>query len=118
MQHHFAHGFDAYVINPRLQLDLLLQDESRKDIDIATDASVDDLIRLFNNALPSRDRTITAELEENGCHYRFYPTNLVKVRIRKPRWCASPTGFSTVLKGATAFHHAGLLLYAPHSGHV
>lgn len=70
-------GFDAYIINPRLQLSLL-QGHERKELDIATDMSVDDLMKLFTQAMPGRDHMVTAEFKEDDVLYRFHPTNMVE----------------------------------------
>lgn len=70
-------GFDAYIISPRLQLQLARKQE-RLELDIATDMSIDDLMRLFADAMPAKEPNVTAELQAGNAHYRFYPTNLVE----------------------------------------
>ncbi len=70
-------GFEAYIINPRMQESLIVG-QGTPEIDIATDMSVDDLIRQFNQAIPSREPYIIAELNEKGLFFRFYHSDIVE----------------------------------------
>ncbi len=70
-------GFDAYIINPRLQLQLIREGGPR-ELDIATDMTVDDLMKLFPQTMTGRESYVTAELHEKDIHYRFYPSNMVE----------------------------------------
>ncbi len=70
-------GFEAYIINPLLQ-ESLIAGQKRPEIDIATDMCVDDLIKQFNQAVPSREPFIIAELSEKKLFFRFYPSDIVE----------------------------------------
>ena len=68
-------GFDAYVISARLQ-DLALGDGPETELDIATEADFEALVRLFPTLHFSKDTTIIGVLREGGTTYRFYSTDM------------------------------------------
>ncbi|MEW5774432.1 MAG: HD domain-containing protein [Thermodesulfobacteriota bacterium] len=68
-------GFDAYVINARLQ-DLALGEDRETELDIATEADFEALVKLFPSLGFSRDPSIIGVLREGGAIYRFYPTDV------------------------------------------
>lgn len=68
-------GFDAYVINARLQ-DLALADDRESELDIATEADFEALVKLFPTLHFSKDPAVIGVLREGGATYRFYPTDV------------------------------------------
>lgn len=68
-------GFDAYVINARLQ-DLALAEGRETELDIATEADFEALVRLFPTLHFAKDPVVIGVLREAGATYRFYPTDM------------------------------------------
>jgi len=67
-------GYDAYVISARLQ-DLALGDGPEPELDIATEADFEALVRLYPTLHYSRDAAIIGTLRESGVTFRFYPAD-------------------------------------------
>lgn len=65
-------GFDAYVINARLQ-ELTLDGNNPTEIDICTEMNLGELSRHFPKIRPSKDPNITAVLQEGEVRFLFYP---------------------------------------------
>ncbi|MBG0777426.1 MAG: HD domain-containing protein [Desulfovibrionaceae bacterium] len=63
-------GYDAYVINARLQE--LLAVPGSVEVDIATEMSLDDLLKIFPHAQSTTEPAVVALLKENGSVFRFY----------------------------------------------
>jgi poly(A) polymerase len=68
-------GFDAYVINARLQK-MALSGQSEIELDIATDITFDNLLKLFPEIHYSKDPSILGALREAGAVYRFHPSDV------------------------------------------
>jgi poly(A) polymerase len=73
-------GFDAHIVNTPLQHEIIAV-LGRQEIDLATDAPFDELVKLF----PSLERdpvhdfpALMGIIEENGYTYRFYLMNLAE----------------------------------------
>ncbi len=73
-------GFDAYIINAQLQQQVLNQTSTSDTIemDIAANASIDDLIKLFPETRTSGEPYALAALERDGFLFRFYPVDVVE----------------------------------------
>ncbi|WP_147819462.1 HD domain-containing protein [Salidesulfovibrio onnuriiensis] len=69
-------GYDAYVINARLQELTLSEAGSEQEIDICTEAGLDELQKLFPTINPSQDKGIVGTLDEGGATYFFYPADV------------------------------------------
>lgn len=69
-------GHEAYVVNAALQHHTL-EGQEAVSIDIATDLSVDDLIKLFPEAHTTDDLSISTVLEVEGILYRFYKSDVL-----------------------------------------
>lgn len=67
-------GYDAYVVNMRLQSELMAEDK-RMEIDLACECDFDEIARLFPNATRSDEEGVLAMLEEGGVAHRFYLTD-------------------------------------------
>jgi len=65
-------GFDAYVVNARLQKQTLGDDAKEPEIDISTDMSAEDLARLFPNIKPSNESELLGFFSEGETTYFFY----------------------------------------------
>ncbi|MGE4297405.1 MAG: HD domain-containing protein [Desulfovibrionaceae bacterium] len=69
-------GFDAYVINTPLQ-QIIFDKSGRREVDIATEMHLDDLMKIFQEALPSREPDVVASMKsEAGILFRFYPADI------------------------------------------
>ncbi|BCS89214.1 HD domain-containing protein [Pseudodesulfovibrio sediminis] len=68
-------GYDAYVINVRLQALTLDETGSEKELDICTEAAFDELQKYFPNIEESEDMSILGSLTEGGVQYFFYPAS-------------------------------------------
>ncbi len=69
-------GYDAYVINARLQELTLSETGSEQEIDICTEAGMDELQKLFPKIKPSADKGIIGLLQEGGITFYFYPADV------------------------------------------
>ena len=68
-------GFDAYVVNVRLQA-LTLSDTGREqELDICTEAPLEELKKYFPNLEESKDKGTLGTLLEGGVTYYFYPAS-------------------------------------------
>jgi poly(A) polymerase len=67
-------GFDAYVINARLQEKAL--DHQEMELDICTELSLKDLQKLFPNAEASASEAAFARLKQGEIVFRFYPADI------------------------------------------
>jgi poly(A) polymerase len=65
-------GFDAYVINARLQELTLAESGSEQEIDICTEAGLSELQKLFPSIQDSADKGIVGSLSEGGVTFYFY----------------------------------------------
>jgi poly(A) polymerase len=65
-------GFDAYVVNARLQQQTLGYDATEQEIDISTDMGFDDLLRLFPSTKPSAESDVLGFFKEGETTYYFY----------------------------------------------
>lgn len=68
-------GFDAYIINVRLQALTLDQTGSEKELDICTEAGFDELKKYFPSMEQSSDKGVVGTLVEGGVTYYFYPAS-------------------------------------------
>ncbi|QJB55751.1 HD domain-containing protein [Pseudodesulfovibrio sp. zrk46] len=69
-------GFDAYVVNVRLQALTLDESGNEKELDICTDAGLDELQKYFPNLEASKDKGIIGTLLEGGVTYYFYAADV------------------------------------------
>lgn len=69
-------GYDAYVINARLQELTLSESGSEQEIDICTEAGVEELQKLFPKVHASDDKSIMGSLVEGGVTFFFYPADV------------------------------------------
>jgi poly(A) polymerase len=67
-------GFDAYVINTRLQKEALRGGE--QEVDIATDVGFDELQKLFPGAESTNSMTEFASVRLGEAVFRFYPADV------------------------------------------
>ncbi|TVR00968.1 MAG: HD domain-containing protein [Desulfovibrionales bacterium] len=67
-------GFDAYVINARLQ-EKILEGGAEREIDICTDADFEDLSKLFPHFDPGVTPEVTGTIKEGGVLIRVYPAD-------------------------------------------
>jgi len=67
-------GFDAYVVNARLQEKAL--DDNKVELDICTELTLKDLQKIFPNAMADSEESAFALLERDGVIFRFYPTDI------------------------------------------
>jgi poly(A) polymerase len=66
-------GHEAYIINPRLQEAILRAREGEQPcVDVATDMSFDEVVRLFSTAKPVRDPEVIASVTEDGVLIHFH----------------------------------------------
>ncbi|MDR2076467.1 MAG: HD domain-containing protein [Desulfovibrio sp.] len=70
-------GYDAHIVNTQMQHDLILRTGIR-EIDLATDAPVEELSKIFPHLRPERSPSVLAVLEENGLLYRFFRMNIAE----------------------------------------
>jgi len=68
-------GYDAYVINARLQALTLDETGNEQELDICTEAGLDELQKYFPNIEDSQDKGILGYLVEGGVKYFFYPAS-------------------------------------------
>ena len=69
-------GFDAFVINARLQ-QLTFDDTAEiQDIDICTEMGLDELRRCFPKLVASDDRHVLGVLQEGAVRFNFYPADV------------------------------------------
>ncbi len=68
-------GFEGYVINIRLHKALAPEGEPQ-EIDVATDMTIDDLIRVFPSINPGDSSEVTGVLEDQGLTFRFYSADV------------------------------------------
>lgn len=68
-------GFDAYVINARLQ-HLAMSEDRETELDIATEANFESLVKLFPTLQYSRDSMVVGSLREGGVTFRFYASDV------------------------------------------
>lgn len=69
-------GFDAYVVNVRLQALTLDETGDEKELDICTDAGLSELQKYFPNLEPSSDKGIVGSLLEGGTTFYFYAADV------------------------------------------
>jgi len=69
-------GFDAYVVNVRLQALTLDDPGEERELDICTDAGVDELQKFFPSFEESNDKNILGTLSESDTTYYFYSANM------------------------------------------
>lgn len=67
-------GFEAYVINAALQIQLITENDET-EVDIATDAGLDDLHKLFPKVERSLEQGVLGTLSEGEALFRFYPAD-------------------------------------------
>ncbi len=67
-------GFDAYVINARLQEKAL--DGQAVELDICTELTLKDLQKIFPNAVADSEESSFAMLKQGEVVFRFYPTDI------------------------------------------
>ena len=68
-------GFDAYIINVRLQALTLDETGSEQELDICTEAPFDELKKYFPSMEESADKGTVGTLLEGGVTYFFYPAS-------------------------------------------
>lgn len=68
-------GYDAYIINSKLQRELLA-DGRETELDIACEPAFDELNKLFPSIEESNEEAVIAILKEGGVLYRFYSTDV------------------------------------------
>jgi len=71
-------GYDAYVINVRLQALTLDETGNEKELDICTEAGLSELQKYFPNLEESQDKGILGYLIEGGVKYYFYPADVTE----------------------------------------
>lgn len=69
-------GYDAYVVNVRLQALTLDQTGSERELDICTEAGFSELQKYFPSIEESRDKGTLGTLNEGGVTYFFYPADV------------------------------------------
>lgn len=69
-------GYDAYVVNVRLQALTLDQTGSERELDICTEAGFSELQKYFPSIEESRDKGTLGTLNEGGVTYYFYPADV------------------------------------------
>jgi len=69
-------GFDAYIIDPHFQ-NLSDVEADVVQVDIATDMSIDELIKFFPAVQTTKERLVKAVLKEGHLYFRFYPADVV-----------------------------------------
>ncbi len=73
-------GYDAYIINAKLQQQILEQapESETVEMEIAANASIDDMIKLFPETRTSSEPYALAALEKDGIVFIFYPSDAVE----------------------------------------
>ena len=69
-------GFDAYVINVRMQALTLDESGDEQELDICTEAGLSELQKYFPQIEESNDKGILGTLNEGGVTYYFYPADV------------------------------------------
>ncbi|MDC0335572.1 HD domain-containing protein [Pseudodesulfovibrio sp.] len=69
-------GYDAYVVNVRLQALTLDETGDEQELDICTEAGFSELKKYFPNIEASNDKGILGILVEGGVQYYFYPADV------------------------------------------
>ncbi|WP_243544349.1 HD domain-containing protein [Pseudodesulfovibrio tunisiensis] len=69
-------GYDAYVVNARLQELTLDESGNEQELDICTEAGLSELQKYFPNLEPSADKSLLGTLKEGGVTYFFYPADV------------------------------------------
>ncbi|MUM77472.1 HD domain-containing protein [Pseudodesulfovibrio sp. F-1] len=69
-------GYDAYVINARLQALTLDETGSERELDICTEAGLSELRKYFPAMEEGRDKEVLGTLSEGGVTYYFYPADV------------------------------------------
>jgi poly(A) polymerase len=69
-------GYDAYVVNVRLQTLTLDETGDERELDICTDAGLSELQKYFPNLEQSQDKGTLGTLLEGGVTYYFYPADV------------------------------------------
>jgi len=69
-------GYDAYVVNARLQALTLDETGTEQELDICTEAELSELQKYFPNFSPSNDKGTIGTLTEGGITYFFYPADV------------------------------------------
>ena len=69
-------GYDAYVVNVRLQALTLDETGSEKELDICTETGLSELQKYFPNLEESQDKGIIGYLSEGGVKFYFYPADV------------------------------------------
>ena len=69
-------GFDAYVVNVRLQALTLDESGDERELDICTDAGLTELQKYFPSLEESRDKGIVGTLLEGGTTFYFYSADI------------------------------------------
>lgn len=68
-------GFDAYLVSPQIQEEVIRL-TGRTEVDLVTDASLDDLIKILPEAQAPDESHITAILDQDGVRFRLYPEEM------------------------------------------
>ncbi|MDR2161725.1 MAG: HDIG domain-containing protein [Desulfovibrio sp.] len=68
-------GFDAHIVNAQMQHDLMVK-TGIPEIDLATDAPLEELSKIFPHLQPEGCPGALAVLKENGVLFRFYLMNI------------------------------------------
>jgi len=69
-------GYDAYVVNVRLQALTLEETGDEQELDICTEAGMSELQKYFPQIEESKDKSILGTLLEGGVTYYFYPADV------------------------------------------
>lgn len=69
-------GFDAYVVNVRLQALTLDESGDEQELDICTDAGTDELQKYFPNFEESKDKGTLGTVVESGTRFYFYSADV------------------------------------------
>lgn len=70
-------GFDAYVVNPQLQEEVIRL-TGRQEVDIVADACLDDLLKILPEAQAPDENHLTAIVDQGGVRFRFYPEEMAE----------------------------------------
>ncbi|XPV76184.1 MAG: HD family phosphohydrolase [Desulfovibrio sp.] len=65
-------GYDAYIINARLQQEIMKENGEIEHIDISTEMTFDDLKKIYTNMETLDDSHIIGTMEEDGAKFNFY----------------------------------------------
>ncbi len=69
-------GYDAYVVNARLQKLTLDESGEEQELDICTEAGLDELQKYFPHLETNNDKGILGLLNEGGTTFYFYPADV------------------------------------------